>query len=149
MPRKTDGMDEGTRKKRIEDLQTAALGTLAELSSNPMLLTTMAVLHRKGAGLPKERVKLYDLAVTNMLQRWEKDRDTSEARAIRTFLEDERRLRGIMEHLAYMIHESESRQKNPEGVNRYALLQELEHPDFLGSLAGPFLDYVGSTSRVC
>jgi formylglycine-generating enzyme required for sulfatase activity len=137
-----DKMDDQTRKKRVEDLQAAALGPLAELSSNPMLLTTMAVLHRKGAGLPKERVKLYDLAVTNMLQRWEKDRDTAEARSIRTLLEDERRLRGIMEHLAYKIHESESRQKNPEGVNRYVLLQELEHPEFLGSLASPFLDYV-------
>jgi hypothetical protein len=139
---KKDGIDEETRKIRVEDLQVAALGPLADLAPNPMLLTTMAVLHRKGAGLPKERVKLYDLAVTNMLQRWEKDWDTVEARSIRTLLEDERQLRSIMEYLAYKIHESESRQKNPEGVNRYVLLQELEHPDFLGSLAGPFLDYV-------
>lgn len=137
-----DDLDAASRETRIQDLQAVALGPLAELSPNPMLLTTMAILHRKGAGLPKERVKLYDLAVNNMLQRWEKDRDTEESRPIRSVLEDEVRLREVLEHIAHFVHETESGQENREGMNRYALLQELEHPKLLGALAGPFLNYV-------
>ncbi|MEO8327206.1 MAG: SUMF1/EgtB/PvdO family nonheme iron enzyme, partial [Nitrospirota bacterium] len=135
-------LDAAGRETRIQDLQEVALGPLAELSPNPMLLTTMAVLHRKGAGLPKERVKLYDLAVNVMLQRWEMDKDTAESRPIRAVLEDERRLREVLEHIAHFVHETESGQENREGMNRYALLQELEHPKLLGALAGPFLNYV-------
>ncbi|MGD9849666.1 MAG: NACHT domain-containing NTPase [Nitrospirales bacterium] len=136
------GLDAASRKTRTQDLQANALGPLAELSSNPMLLTTMAILHRKGAGLPKERVKLYDLAVNTMLQRWEKDRDTEESRPIRSVLDHEVRLREVLEHIAHFVHETESGQENREGMNRYALLQELEHHKLLGPLAGPFLNYV-------
>ncbi|MDT3778279.1 SUMF1/EgtB/PvdO family nonheme iron enzyme [Nitrospira sp. MA-1] len=135
-------LDEGRRKGLIQDLQANALGPLAELSPNPMLLTTMAILHRKGAGLPKERVKLYNLAVNNMLQRWEKDRDTEESRPISGVLKDERRLRKLMEHIAHFVHETEGWQESHKGMDRYILLQELEQSEVLGCLAGPFLNYV-------
>ena len=135
-------LDDKTRATRSQDLQTVALGPLHELSPNPMLLTTMAILHRKGAGLPKERVKLYDLAVNNMLQRWEKDRDTEESRPIRSVLEDETRLREVLEHIAHFVHETESGQENREGMDRHVLLRELEKPKILGALANPFLNYV-------
>lgn len=135
-------LDAGSRETRIQDLQAVALGPLAELSPNPMLLTTMSVLHRKGAGLPKERVKLYDLAVNVMLQRWEKDRDTAESQAIRAVLEDERRLREVLEHIGHFVHETEGGQESREGLDRYRLLKELENPKILGSLALPFLNYV-------
>ncbi len=137
-----DDLDATSRETRIQDLQAVALGPLAELSPNPMLLTTMAILHRKGAGLPKERVKLYDLAVNNMLQRWEKDRDTEESRPIREVLENEGRLREVLTHIAHFVHETESGQVNREGMDRHVLLRELENPKILGHLAHAFLNYV-------
>jgi len=60
-------------KVRAEDLKEAALSeSLLELSSNPLLLTTMAIVHQKNVGLPRERVRLYKLAVETLLRNWQK-----------------------------------------------------------------------------
>ena len=43
---------------RRDDLTQAALSDdLKELAENPMLLTTMAIIHQRDVGLPKERVR--------------------------------------------------------------------------------------------
>jgi predicted NACHT family NTPase len=48
---------------KAADLTRAALTPdLRELASNPMLLTTMALIHQQEVGLPKERVHLYSRA---------------------------------------------------------------------------------------
>ena len=57
----------------VADLRQAALSVhLRELASNPMLLTTMAIVHQSQVGLPRERVRLYSQAVDVLLKRWQK-----------------------------------------------------------------------------
>lgn len=56
--------DAETAQARSRNLAQAALSdNLEDLSPNPMLLTTMAIVHQKETELPKERVKLYARAV--------------------------------------------------------------------------------------
>ena len=60
-------------RNRMNDLSNAALeADIRDLSSNPMLLTTMAIIHQREVGLPRERVRLYQLAVEVLLRRWQK-----------------------------------------------------------------------------
>ncbi len=47
---------------------------LDKLSPNPMLLTTMVIVHQKETKLPNERVKLYHKAVEVLAQRWQQQR---------------------------------------------------------------------------
>jgi hypothetical protein len=55
------------------DLRQAALSVhLRELATNPMLLTTMAIVHQSQFGLPRERVRLYSQAVDVLLKRRQK-----------------------------------------------------------------------------
>ena len=62
---------------RRDDLTQAALSDdLKELAENPMLLTTMAIIHQRDVGLPKERVRLYHQAVTVLLHRWQRHKGT-------------------------------------------------------------------------
>jgi predicted NACHT family NTPase len=61
--------------RRIADLTAAALGDHKELSPNPMLLTTMAVVHRDNERLPAELVELYDKAIDVLLRRWQRNKD--------------------------------------------------------------------------
>ncbi len=37
-----------------------------------MLLTAMAIIHQKNVGLPRERVRLYNVAVEVLLTMWQK-----------------------------------------------------------------------------
>ncbi len=60
-----------TAKQRADDLKRAAVDDLGELSGNPMLLTTMALIHQREIRLPKQRVRLYALAVDILLRRWQ------------------------------------------------------------------------------
>ncbi len=99
--------DERKAKDRAEELATAATGAdLRELASNPMLLTTMALLHQRDVGLPKERVKVYDLAVQVLIQRWQRHRAGSAGihESIQPFFHETNKLREAMERLAYETH---------------------------------------------
>lgn len=66
-------MDGTKAEERSRDLIQAALEEhLREMSSNPMLLTTMAIIHQRDVGLPRERVRLYSQATQVLLNRWQK-----------------------------------------------------------------------------
>ncbi len=130
-------------KHKVEDLSQAALGPdLRELSANPMMLTTMALIHQREIGLPKERVRLYSLAVEILLRRWQKYKIGEGGLA--QFLKDDVRLREVMERLAYEAHQSGKGEKHVADLERGKALTLLEQPEYLGSLAlaGEFLDYV-------
>ena len=45
-------------ERRLDLTRAIQAQDLAELAENPMLLTTMAIVHQKNVGLPKERVRL-------------------------------------------------------------------------------------------
>jgi len=138
-------------KDRIADLQQAALSPdLRELAANPMMLTTMAIIHQKETGLPKERVKLYDLAVDVLVRRWQKWKvgdKLSPSDALRAFLQDDTRLRPALEELAYRAHRQGSRgdgQEHAADLPRGAALEILEKLAYAGDagVAAEFLDYV-------
>jgi formylglycine-generating enzyme required for sulfatase activity len=58
-------------EKRTADLRDA-VRRLQELACNPLLLTTMAVVHTAQVELPRERARLYQRCVEVLLRRWHK-----------------------------------------------------------------------------
>jgi predicted NACHT family NTPase len=69
---KYDKYDKEEAAEKIQDLVfTAVTPEFYGMAQNPMLLTTMALLHQHGSGLPKERVRLYSKAVDVLLHRWQ------------------------------------------------------------------------------
>jgi len=137
-------LDEATAKERGEDLQQAALSEyLRELASNPMLLTTMAIIHQREVGLPKERVRLYSLAVQVLISRWQKRKGIAVSDRLAEVLGDDLKLRSILERLAYEAHRRQATEEEAD-LSRRDLLALLEEPEHLGDvgLAGEFLDYV-------
>ncbi|MFZ5882661.1 MAG: SUMF1/EgtB/PvdO family nonheme iron enzyme [Chloroflexota bacterium] len=127
---------------------------LLEMSGNPMMLTSIALLHQREIGLPRERVRLYKLIVDVLISRWQKykigDESFAPSAALAKFLRDDNRLRAALEALAYEAHRSGSKvEKNSEqpqtaDLSRGEAITLLERPEFLGSvsLASDFLDYV-------
>jgi formylglycine-generating enzyme required for sulfatase activity/energy-coupling factor transporter ATP-binding protein EcfA2 len=56
-------------KERTQSLK-GAVRPLMELARNPLLLTTMAVVHTAQVELPRERAKLYQRCIEVLLRRW-------------------------------------------------------------------------------
>ena len=134
---------------RAQDLTRAALTTdLRELSANPMLLTTMAMIHQRDIGLPRERVRLYERAVELLLRRWEeyrrgKGRLTADDE-LAPVLSDDLLLRSMMEILAYEAHRNEPSPGAGGELTRGQALTLIDHPPYLrdAGLAQKFLDYI-------
>ena len=129
--------------ERIDDLQDAVRSvSLRELAENPMLLTTMAIIHQRDVGLPDERVKLYAQAVEVLINRWQKNKGLAASQGLQVVLSTETKLRQILERVAYEVH---SQQAGDEAdLPRGDLLTLLEAREYLGAagLAADFLDYV-------
>jgi formylglycine-generating enzyme required for sulfatase activity len=141
-------LSEKDRPARVEDLVKATNGDLSELAGNPMMLTSMAIIHQKEIGLPRERVRLYRLVVDVLLRRWQKhklgeDQMTPSA-GLLEFLKDERRLLDALERLAYEAHSAGRNKKEAADLSRKEALAILEQKEFLKNtgLASEFLDYV-------
>jgi len=129
------------------DLARAATGDdLRELSSNPMMLTTMAIIHQKQTRLPDQRVKLYKEAVDILLRRWQqhKQGELSPSEKLAKFLKDDTRLRPAMYRLAYTTHCAGSKNGGAADLPRGDALVILADKKYLGdlNLAQDFLDYV-------
>jgi len=130
-------------KEHIADLSKAASQIdLRGLSSNPMLLTTMAIIHQREVGLPRERVRLYNLAVEILMHRWQKHKMGETALA--EFLKNDLKLRMVMESLAYAAHQASAESTGTGTLLRKDAVELLEKAENLGDLqlAGEFLDYV-------
>ncbi|NQV32969.1 MAG: SUMF1/EgtB/PvdO family nonheme iron enzyme [Phycisphaeraceae bacterium] len=125
---------------------------LTELADNPMLLTTMAVIHQKETELPGERVKLYKLAVDVLLRRWQRHHQHPGMRPSDSLMEvlgNDEKILGIMEMLAYETHKAAGGDtKKQADLERKEALSLLEGKKYLGSagLAEEFLDYVDQRS---
>ncbi len=136
----------GQAEARAADLAEKALGAdLRELAENPMLLTTMAIIHQKEIGLPRERVRLYSLAVDVLLRRWQKRKvgeSLTPSPELAHFLADDLRLRRAVERLAYEALRVE--RGKAADLPRGDVLALLEKADYLdgAGLAHEFLDYV-------
>ena len=130
-------------KELADDLAgVARSGALRELAVNPMLLTTMAIIHQREVGLPDERVKLYDMAVEVLINRWQKHKGLAPSTALQEVLGNRTKLHTILERLAYEVHNLEA--GDEADLPRGDLLILLEEPEYLGDagLAADFLDYV-------
>ncbi len=131
------------------DLQRAVVdGQLHELAANPMLLTTMAIIHQREVGLPGERVRLYDLAVQVLLNRWQLHKGggvgAPVSPAFAALLRDDLKLRRILHQLAYRSHAQQAAGGGDVLLTRGELLTLLEGDAYLGdlTLAAAFLDYI-------
>jgi formylglycine-generating enzyme required for sulfatase activity len=66
-------LSDDARSERIADLRQAVRRPgLVELARTPLLLTTMALVHTAGVGLPRERVRLYARSVEVLMRRWQR-----------------------------------------------------------------------------
>ena len=134
-------IDPAQEASRAKDLTEAALsGDLRELAANPMLLTTMAIIHQRDIRLPSQRVQLYSLAVEVLARRWQQGKSGELA----VFLKDNLRLRAVLERLAYEAHRMGKGNGATADLPRGKALEILEQPEFLGTtpLADEFLNYV-------
>ncbi len=140
---------------RSNNLASAAIDPdLIEMSSNPMMLTSIALLHQREIGLPRERVRLFKLLVDVLISRWQKyktgEEDFVPSEALAKFLKDDIRLRATLEILAYEAHRLGSKIENKNekiteaDLSRSHALTLLEGQEYLGdlNLADEFLDYV-------
>ncbi|MGE3541120.1 MAG: SUMF1/EgtB/PvdO family nonheme iron enzyme [Candidatus Tectimicrobiota bacterium] len=142
-------MDARQAEAKAADLaQAARAGELRELASNPMMLTTMAIIHQRDIGLPRERVRLYRLAVDVLLRRWQQGKTGQVATvlhpALAAVLGEERRVLPLLQALAYEAQRSRQDGQTVSDVPRPAALALLEQPEYLGDigLASAFLEYV-------
>ncbi len=141
-----DRLGQTEANKKAQDLRRAVFDRdLRRLAQNPMLLTTMAIIHQQEVGLPRERVRLYNLAVQVLLSRWQRRKGLmTVSPPLRTVLDDDRQIRSIMELIAYQIHAHQAKEGESTELARGQLVTLLDGPRYLGEtgLANDFLDYV-------
>lgn len=150
-------------KKELEekklDLKTRATEKdLLEMSSNPMMLTSMAILHTNGVRLPKQRVRLYNNLVSVLTTKWQEEKtgDAAYPQELRDLFKDENRLRKVLQMLAYETHcanyraNQDKSQSSSSDLSRGAALTFLEKPKYLGEseLALKFLNYIQERSGI-
>lgn len=142
-------LDQAKANAAAADLQQAVRDQqLQELAENPLLLTTMAIIHQREVGLLRERVRLYTLAVQVLLSRWQMRKGASDAAPfspqLTALLKDDLTLRRILEQLAYRAHQQQAQGADEAALARGELLTLLEEGAYLGStaLAAEFLDYI-------
>jgi predicted NACHT family NTPase len=91
------GLRPGDMGKRVADLQTAVTSSdLRDMAQNPMLLTTIAIIHQKNHELPRQRVLVYDEAVKLLSHRWQRDKEVPVSPSLQKVLDDPSRLRRIL-----------------------------------------------------
>jgi formylglycine-generating enzyme required for sulfatase activity len=131
--------------ERTRDLQQAVLSkSLRLLASNPLLLTTMAIIHLRQVRLPNERVRLYSQAVQVLLDGWQKQKGIAVSTRLQAVLSDSSKMRLIMQRLAYELHQRQSREGAEAHLSRYDILAILETPAYLGDigLGDELLSYI-------
>jgi formylglycine-generating enzyme required for sulfatase activity len=104
----------------------------------------MAIIHQRDTRLPPERVKLYELAVDNLLRRWHRHKEGTIAPEVQALLASELKLYEIVERLGYEAHLQQSTGQSQGDLKRGDLLDLLSRPAYFGSaaLAEAFLDYI-------
>ncbi len=133
-------------EKRADNLTEAALSeSLLPLATNPMLLTTMTLIHQREVELPDQRVQVYSMAVDILIRRWRrwKAGRLAASEALEAFLQDDTRLRPALEHLAFVAHTVGVGQETAD-ISRAQAMELLEGHRYAGSaaVAEEFLDYV-------
>ncbi len=73
------------------------------LAKNPLILTIITLIHRDRAVLPRQRYKLYEIAVETLVKSWEAVKDIDFYEQVLLFLKSDDLLY-ILKKLAYWIH---------------------------------------------
>ncbi|MEM7535260.1 MAG: HEAT repeat domain-containing protein, partial [Chloroflexota bacterium] len=71
------------------------------LASNPLMLRTLALIHRTGARLPQKRIELYRLAADTLARTWRPAQGVAETELVEDHL-----LTPMLGELAYWMHEN-------------------------------------------
>ena len=88
------------------------------LTTNPLLLTILALIHRNGEQLPERRVKLYELAVQTLTESWQLSKKLPNVQKV---LLPEGEVVALLAPLAYWMH-----QEKPSGqVTHAEVIQRL------------------------
>ncbi|MBI1817463.1 MAG: NACHT domain-containing protein [Deltaproteobacteria bacterium] len=96
---------------------------LVDLTSNPLLLSILALIHFNRGGLPVDRATLYDHATVAMLGHWERDvagRDLGDDAIPRDWAQvlqlNADQIRLVVERLAWRLHEKGVAEVSTEAV---------------------------------
>lgn len=128
-----------------------AIGVLERLLvQNPLLLTTMAVVHYNDTDLPRERVKLYRRAAEVLLKRWQQHR-AGRAGLLEAVGINDRELYPALRELAFFAQNAGQTQEAADIPRENALqilerhFAALEKPD---KKALAFLEYIDETAGI-
>jgi HEAT repeat protein len=88
------------------------------LATNPLLLRTLALIHRTGARLPQRRIELYKLAADTLIKDWQLARGIPEA----ALVNDDEATR-LLSELAYWMHEHKPAGLASEGEVKHRLAE--------------------------
>ena len=139
-------------QNKATDLASAATGDekMLELAENPMLLTSMAIVHQRDTKLPPERVKLFKEVVKILLLRWQEHRGNQQlSERLITFLKNEDKVWRAMEELAFEAHRIGKGNKEAADLERRQARDILEeHHLFSADLAAEFLDHIDQRSGI-
>ncbi len=125
--------------RRAENLREA-VQPLMELARNPLLLTTMAVVHTAQVELPRERARLYQRCVEVLLRRWHKHK-AGEVPLLNRLGVSESELLGALREVAYRAHAMGGVREGD--LPRSEVLRVLaDHLEGKYGKAEQFLDYV-------
>ena len=146
--------------KRANDL-IQALGRnpkVKQLSTNPLMLTIIAIVHRSSVELPNERIKLYDKCTDALLFTWQREHDHPPLTDIHGSLIPDSEVRRRLEQLAYWIHSESPATAQRQTHVKYLRLksklsEQLVHrkkaePDEAEDEAKHFLEYIRQTTGV-
>ena len=130
-------------QKRIKDLQQSATANqdMWELAENPLLLTTMAIIHKENSTLPRHRVLLYSKAIDLLLLDWQTTREIVIDSDLKALLSKKHNVIRILERFAHNLHQAQAQNKDLRLESSdliHWLKQELGSPD----LAEKFLNYI-------
>ena len=92
--------------RREIDAITKAVQTspgVHRLAANPLLLRTLALIHRTGAQLPQKRIELYKLAADTLARTWRTAQGVPESALV-----DDKYLTRLLGKLAYWLHANKS-----------------------------------------
>lgn len=99
------GLTEATRQDRMADLQGAVRELPSDLTRNPLLLTTLALIHTTGTELPKQRAVLYKRGVEVLIRRWQKHKHGAASLLEQLEVGPDRLLEGLRA-LAFEAHQA-------------------------------------------